>query len=354
MTRDPGPDGPYGGTSARNTDTTWLDDFTKVDAKLDGLVDYAKTLSGVAQDLLTHRMRVNSQMTEVLQSAFAGGFPELRFAQVLHGQNLGEFTQYLQKLYDGLDHTANAAKAISDSFRGSDAFASADLNAVLFAFGESGATKPSGFPPDLGQTFSQYEATAQANGGDTKPNKQWVPTGTTDEDGVLTQTFVDQYGDVRTITTYQIDGQDVQVVTDPDGTTVTNTTSNTINIGSGVITTSTATTMDAKGNTSTSDTSEYSNGYGDTTDRYSNGQLKSETVVTYNANGTVTTSNYAVKPDGTRTLVNQVTVGGGDAPPEYGPPDSPLKDTVDQLKTDGDAQAASDAEIQAQTPPMMG
>ena len=46
--------------------------------------------------------------------------------------------------------------------------------------------------------------------------------------------------------------------------------------------------------------------------------------MTYNANGTVTTSNYAVKADGSRTLINQVTVGGGDAPPEYGAPDSPL------------------------------
>src|SRR5437868_2414625 len=99
MTRDPGSDGPYGGTSAQNTDTAWLNDFTKVDAKLDAMVDYAKMLSSVAQDLLTHRQRITSQMTELLQQgAFGGGFPEIKFAQVLHGQNLSEFTQYLQKL----------------------------------------------------------------------------------------------------------------------------------------------------------------------------------------------------------------------------------------------------------------
>jgi hypothetical protein len=343
MGLDPGSAGPYGATSAQNTGIDWLKDFTKVDAKLDAMVDYAVTMSSIATDLMIHRIRLSSQINELLQeNAFGGGFPELRFAQVLHGQNLAEFTQYLQKLHDGIDHTANAAKAISDSFRGGDAFASADLNAVQFAFGDTSAKKPGGFPPQLGQTFSQYEAAAAAKGDDTKPNKQWQSTGTTDDNGVLTETFVDQYGDVRTITSYKVNGQDVQIVTDPDGSTVTNSTTYTVNVGSGTLTSTTSTTTDEAGKTSTSNTDEYSDGWSDVTDRYSDGQLKSETTVTYNADGTVTTSNYAVGPDGKRTLMNQVTVGGGDAPPDYGPPDSPLKDTVDELKAAGDAQAESD------------
>jgi len=351
MTRDPGDSGPYGGTSAQNTDPAWLNDFTKVDAKLDSIVEYSRTVWSIAQDLNTHRTRVSTQMGELLQSAFAGGFPEIKFAGVLHGQNLAEFAQYLQKLYEGLDHTANAAKAISDSFRGSDAFASADLNAVLFAFGDASLPRPAGLPDGIGQTFAQAEAAAQAKGQDTKPNKQWQSTGTTDVDGVLTQTYVDQYGDVRTITDYKVGDEDVQIVTDPDGVSVTTTDVTTINVGAGTLTTSTSTTTGPDGKTTTSTSDEYSTGYSNTTDRYDGGQLKSETVVTYNANGSVTTSNYAVKPDGTRTLVNQVTVGGGDTTPEYGPPDSPLKDTVDKLKADGDAQADQDAQVQ---PMVMG
>ncbi|HEY1486199.1 MAG TPA: hypothetical protein VGF84_08840, partial [Micromonosporaceae bacterium] len=194
MSREPDDPGPYGRESAQNTSTAWLDDFTPVQAKLSGMVDYAHALNTISTNLMHHRMRLLQQIEQIMPDAFAGGFPEVKYAYELHKQNLSEFNTYLQSLNDGIDHTANAAKAIADTYGDSDSFSAISLNTVRFAFANPDAKRPDGLPAEWGQTFSQKEAAEEAkNGKVAKPDPLYLTAGTTmNADGGMTQTYRDQ------------------------------------------------------------------------------------------------------------------------------------------------------------------
>ncbi|HEY2793593.1 MAG TPA: hypothetical protein VGJ28_14615 [Micromonosporaceae bacterium] len=320
--------GPYGHETVDNTSTSWLSDISPVKAKLSGMVDYAQTMSTLSLDLATHQMRVLQQMQQIMPDAFAGGFPEVKYAFELQKQNLTEFNTYLQNLHDGIDHIANASKAIADSYGDSDSFASISLNTVQFAFADPNAKRPAGLPKGTGQTFSEKAAADEAKGGTAgKPDPLYLPTSTVmNADGGMTQTYKDQYGDVRTITISYTDGHQVTTTTDPSGTTVED--SVTVSYPFGSYTTTT--TTDPKGKVSTSTSNSYSSGDTYTTDQSDNGKPTTETTVTTNPDGSQTTTIYNV--DGTKkTIATQVSVGA-DNPVDNGLPDSPADDAENQIR----------------------
>ncbi|HKD99241.1 MAG TPA: hypothetical protein VKB69_16805 [Micromonosporaceae bacterium] len=345
MTRDPGDTGPFGASTAQNTSKDWLDDFKPVQAKLSGMVDYARALNTISMNLMNHRMRIVEQMNQVLSSgAFGGGFPEVNYAATLHQQNMSEFNQYIQSLYDGIFHTANAAKAIADAYGDSDSFSAIDLNAVQFAFGDKHATRPSSLPQGIGQTFAQQAAQAAAKGGDDKKNRIWTSTGTTmNADGGMTQTYVDQFGETRTITIAFQDGHQITTTVDPTGTTVSDSMTAAYALG----TYTSTTTTDQKGNVSTSSSSSYSAGNAYVTDYSSNGQLSSETDVTYNGSGSRTTTSYSYDDKGNRRVDTSVTVGQ-DNYVDPGVPDSPADDAINSIRDSmPDDPQAGDTMIEA-------
>jgi hypothetical protein len=328
MTRDQGDSGPYGATTAQNTTTDWLSDFKPVEAKLAGMVDYAKALSIISMNLMSHRTRLIEQMQALVMDAFMGGFPEVKYAAVLHQQNMAEFSQYIQRLQDGIYHTANAAKAIADTYGDSDSFSAISLNTVQFAFGEPGATHPAGLPERFKQTFSEQASNPPPGGGNDRPAPTWISTGTTMiSGGGMIQTYVDQYGETRTITvSYDSDGHQITTVVDPTGKTVSDSSTYSYPLGSYTMTTTTG----PKGDVTTAGSNSYMTGNTYTTDETSGGELKTETTVTTNANGSQTTTVYAYDK-GKRVVESQVTVGQ-DNYVDNGIPDSPADDATNQIR----------------------
>jgi hypothetical protein len=338
MTRDQGDTGPYGASSAQNTTTDWLSDFKPVEAKLSGMVDYAKALNTIAMNLMSHQTRVIEQMGRLTTDAFQGGFPEVNYAATLHGQNMSEFNQYLQNLHDGIYHTASAAKTIADTYGDRDGFSAIDLNSVQFAFADPNAKRPSTLPSVIGKTFSDQEAQAAAKGKEDKKNRIWTPTGATiNPDGGATMTYVDQFGETRTITTSFKDGRQIVTVVDPTGKTVSDSTTVSYPMGSSTTTTNT----DQKGNVTTSTSSSYTVGDTYVTKVSSNGKVKNETDVTYDDYGGQTTTTYTYGDGGKRHEDTSITVGQ-DNYVDNGVPDSPADDAIDQIRqsmpTDPDAQ----------------
>jgi hypothetical protein len=336
----PEPDGGgglYSSESAQNTTTDWLDDFKPVEAKLDGMVDYGKALITIQMNLAGHTARVFGQINNLVSGgAFAGDFPEVNYAMQLHSQNLNEFSVYLQNLDNGIYHIANAAKAIADSYGEQDGFSAISLDAINFAFGEPGATRPSGLPKQIGQTFSQQEDAA-ASAGKTDKNRAapiWVPTDTTiNPDGGMTVISKDQYGEVQTIViSYDANGHQITTTTNPSGKTVSDSITTTNPFGSYTTTTTTTTTAkDPKGTVTTSSSDTNDTGNVVTTDDGKNGVVDQETVLTYNDDGSQNTAVYAVS-NGKRTTVESSISVGQDNIVDNGLPDSPAQDAIDQVQ----------------------
>jgi hypothetical protein len=320
--------GPYYSETEANTSTTWLNDISPVKASLSGMVDYAQAMSTLSTDLATHQMRVLQQMQQIMPDAFAGGFPEVKYAFELQKQNLTEFNTYLQNLHDGIDHIANASKAIADSYGDTDSFASISLNAVQFAFADPNAKRPDGLPSEWGQTFSEKEAADEAKSGSPgKPDPLYLPTSTVmNADGGMTQTYQDQYGDVRTITIAYVDGHQITTTKDPGGTTVEDSYTVSYPLGTYTMTT----TTDPSGKVSTSSSNSYSTGDTYITDQSDDGKPTTETTVTTNPDGGQTTTIYNV--DGSKkTVATQVAVGS-DNTVDNGLPPSPADDAENQIR----------------------
>jgi hypothetical protein len=335
MTRDGGGDGgPYEYATEQNTSMDWLNDLKPVQAKLNDMHDYAKALSTIATNLQTHRMRVIQQIGDMVEGgAFGGGFPEVDYAGQLHGQNLSEFNQYLQNLFDGLQHSANASQAIADAYAGSDGFSAISLNTVQFAFGDPSASRPEGLPAGM-QTFSQNQAKAMAaaaakGGAVTHDDAVWTPMSTTvNPDGGTTQIYTDQYGETRKITvSIDANGHHITTNTGPEGTTTIDESSYSYPLG----TYSTSTTTDTKGKVSTSGSETYDVGGTTITDSTSGGKEQSQTTVSYSADGSQTKTTYVYDDKDHRTISERVTVGA-DNPVDNGAPDSPANDTIEDIR----------------------
>jgi hypothetical protein len=328
--------GPYQSATDKNTSATWLDDAKPVDVHLHGMVDYAKNVETVKDNLSSHRQRVSGDMGNAVPGAFAGGFPEIAYAASLHGQNLAEFQQYLNFLGFALMNVANAAQTIADCYSSTDGWSAASLDAVNFAYGDPSAKRPAGLPPGLGQTWSDayYKAMAKQQedaakgGGDDSAHNWKLSSNYTGTDGSEHMTYTDQYGNTKTIVVLHQGNTTTTTVTTPKGTTTTVASTYTYPYGS--VTTTTVTGPDGHPRTSTVNTSSVGN-----TSVVSNvddkGHTTSSKTTTYNSDGsqTVTTRTYDDKGNVQNT--DSVTYGQ-EAPGVGNSVDSPTKQAIDDTK----------------------
>jgi hypothetical protein len=277
-----------------------------------------------------------SQIREITtgpEGAFAGGFPEIQEAARVHGQNLAEFTQYLQFLEQALMNIGCAAQTIADSYASTDGWSAASLDAVRFAFGVPGAPAPSGFPPvsNLQTWYDAYFAQL-GQAGDDQPaqGSQWQKVGesTDPATGTATLTYQDQDGHVKTVVQQQVGNQVITTTTTPKGTEVVTQTGYAYPYG----TVTTTTTKAPDGHVTTSTVETYSNGGTTTTTNLDDkGRPTSSTTVTDSPDGgqTVTTKSY--DDTGKETTTSAVTYGAEN--PGVGPhPDDPGADAVQQQR----------------------
>jgi len=336
MRDDGGYGGPYSSETSQNTNTDWLDDMTPVEAKLDGMSDYAKSLMTVAGNLQSHQLRVIQQLSSLEADAFQGGFPEVNYAQKMHNQNFAEFRTYLMNLYTGISNNGNAAQAVADSFGDADGFSAIDLNTVQFAFADPNASRPAGLPQGVGETYMDAQLKAQAAGnapvtgtGSTHPDAVWTRvSGPSDPNGTGTFTYTNQYHEQQTITvTVDASGQRTTVTKGPGGTSTVVESGYSYEFGSAQDSTRT----DAKGKVTTSQQYTTYDGNTTTVEQMSGGKVTGITTTTYNSDGSETDNSYSVDDKGNRVEQSSVTVGH-DNDVQLGTQDSPAIDAMNQQK----------------------
>jgi hypothetical protein len=325
--------GQYQSATDRNTSTDWLDDMKPVDVKLDGMSDYAGNMMTIMNNLKDHNTYLVQQMNDLVEVAFAGGFPEISEAATLHKQNVQEFASYNSFLMTSLVNIGSAAQTIADSYASTDGWSAASLSSVEFAFGDKSAGRPPGLPAALGKTYydKYFEDMAKedpgASGGS---DSNWrVQSTTTDpKTGAEKSTYVDQHGNLRTITVTTANGVKTTVI--ESGGKKTTTVERTVYHPNGSITTKTITTPDGKSTTTESETSSTADGH-ETTDFNSKGQATNSTTVKHNSDGTETdtTTSYDKKGHGTTTSQVSVAQEGPDVDVTA---DSPTDDVVKKLQ----------------------
>jgi hypothetical protein len=334
-------DNPYGEQTAANTSTTWLDDQKKVDLDLDGLVEFAKNLITIKDNLDSHTGYL-SLLGELPMDAWDGTvLGEAAYVQQEMLANYGELRQYLSYLSIALNNIGMAAQTVADIYGSTDGWSAASLDAVNFAFGDKDAPRPDGLPPQIGKTFWDAYFEAQAAGGTAPPandpgwRDQEKPR--TNADGSVTYTATGPNGQVKEITTFSIPGT---------GVTVTTTTIKGAN-GKVLSTTSERTTTYTEGSTVVTRTSTTDGGGRITGSREErttyaegSGDVVAESKVNYDATGAETSATTTTTAsDGTQTttttnngeVVRQIEVGPQTERGGFSP-ESPAKDAQDEIK----------------------
>jgi len=269
---DSGDSNPYAAETKKNTtDATWLADTMPVDVNLDGLREYAKHMSDANKDLGSRQGHLQHLMS-MPQAAWDGAtLGEAAYTRSQMMANAGEFTAYLAVLGQTLMNIGSAAQTVADIYNTADGMSAASLNDVLFAFGDSGSTRPDGLPKEIGQTYDQAVATANAQTATPPDSALW---------GKPTEHVISQY-------------QTVQVSYGPGGQRREVTTTNPP--GGGTILTSIVYSADGKVLSTTSTRSSYNFNYANNTatktvESYSGETLtgKAVTNTTYGSSGEVT------------------------------------------------------------------
>jgi hypothetical protein len=293
-----------------------------VDVHIHGLVDYAKSMVTVSDNLKNHQGRVTDQLSSLPQDAFGrSALPEAAYTLTLCMQNLGEFTSYLGFLGAAIMNIGNAAQTVADCYQGTDGWSAASLDAVEFAYGDPSATRPGGLPSVIGKTWydAYFEQLAKdqkdaAAGGGPASAHQWhvVSSGKYDDGGGYT-IYEDQYGNYRSVNVTYVDGKKVTFDNEPDGTTET--TESTVSYPYGSVTTTTTVKPDGTTSTTSSNVAYSTGANGDnistTTANNGNGEPTSRTMHTTHPDGSVTTTTYSYE-DGKWVETDQVTVGAED------------------------------------------
>lgn len=113
----------------------WLRDYGAVEADIEALAEFAAALADeVEQGYLPHLRTV----TEAMMTTIPAGhphFPELKaFLEHHHGAQQAAYANTFN-FRAGTAHAAEAARKISEEYRGADAFARARVEDVRDAFG---------------------------------------------------------------------------------------------------------------------------------------------------------------------------------------------------------------------------
>ncbi|MBO3737755.1 hypothetical protein [Actinoplanes flavus] len=303
MGHEPGETAPYSSETYANTHTPWVSgDPLKVD--VEGLRDYAKDMLDQRFDLAgraAHLKELFSMPVEAWNGMVLGEAAFLR-SQLLG--NASELSAYLGNLGETLFNVGSAAQTIADIYGNGDAIGAADLNDVLFAFGDKNVPRPAGLPKGIGQTYE--EALRAGTAGVTPPTEtsaEWGPATSTVQSpyqSTLTSENV-VTGQTREVVTTTIPGTGTTVVTttvynSKGGVVSTSSTRTTTSydatrnqqvkvVTSGDTTTTTTTTYDGKGEM-TGETAQTSTG--GRREVTIDPETGARTETTYNAKGDVT------------------------------------------------------------------
>ncbi|WP_229071611.1 hypothetical protein [Actinoplanes sp. DH11] len=206
---------PYAGETARNTDAAWIDaNPLKVDVA--GLRDYAKDMLDQQRDLNGRKAHLTELMSGPSQAWEGLVLGEAAFLRSQMAGNAAELMTYLDNLGQALFNIGSAAQTIADIYGTSDAAGAADLNDVLFAFGDKSVPRPAGLPPHVGQTYDEAVRAAAAQAGPAATeNAAWGPATTTSSSPYAITTVATQptTGDKRETVTINIPGGGTVVTT---------------------------------------------------------------------------------------------------------------------------------------------
>jgi hypothetical protein len=158
-----------------NTHAPWVvGDYPKVEADLDGIKQYAKIIAKEQQDLMSRAGHLTRYLSDMPQNAWDEDvLDEANYVRQLVARNASELNTYLINLGQTLIHIGSAAKTIADAYGDGDALSAADMNAVLFAFGDRNAKRPAGLPKGLGKTYLDEEVEAMMKGPDNPDSALW-------------------------------------------------------------------------------------------------------------------------------------------------------------------------------------
>ncbi|WP_436522310.1 hypothetical protein [Actinoplanes sp. HUAS TT8] len=173
---------PYSDATKANTNAPWLSETTPIDVDLDGLREYASLMAKQQLDLAgeqTHLMHLYDTPFEAWKDQVLGEAATIR-AQLKN--NATELSSYLGYLGQTFFNIGSAAQTIADIYQSGDATGAADLNDVLFAFGDKSVGRPDGLPKGIGQTYWEALAAQGGNeqtGAPAANSAEWQPPVTT-------------------------------------------------------------------------------------------------------------------------------------------------------------------------------
>jgi hypothetical protein len=207
-------DNPYAEQTAKNTAAPWLAGGPVVDVDLDGLREYAASLTNQQADIATRGAYLRP-LGEIPGQAFSGevlGEADAVRARLV--ANAGELTVYMQKLAESVGNIGSAARTVADSYGSGDAVGAASLNDILYAYGDATVPRPEGLPPGVGQTFRDQQSALAA-----------LPPAANSRDWTVTaNTPLSAYQTMETATGPNGERREVMSFTPPGGATTVTTT----------------------------------------------------------------------------------------------------------------------------------
>ncbi len=183
--------------TAKNTDSSWIKDNDlgtgKIIANTDHMRSYAVDVSTISINALTNWGLLTSNYGEIdtkpsLHQANMG--PDAQFPEGIQvtqtaGDNYNVFGQFMKDLTTGVTNIGCAARAVADSYSGTDALSSAKINDVRYAFGESqlpgtDVTRPKGLPAKV-KGFTADDQSGTSGGDQHQPTEKTTenPDGST-------------------------------------------------------------------------------------------------------------------------------------------------------------------------------
>ena len=153
----PEPRGPYDNATDINTNDKFLTDPKTgkpvlgdgVTVDLDGLTGYSANLDHIQMNYMGLGKTVTGELHGLIQSAFPAGaehgFAWTSYMNRLASHNAGQLEIFNGTISIGIRNVASAAQTVANAYHNTDLNEAANMNAILFAFGER-ETPPPGIP----------------------------------------------------------------------------------------------------------------------------------------------------------------------------------------------------------------
>ncbi|AEH07785.1 MULTISPECIES: hypothetical protein [Protofrankia] len=333
------PANPYQEQTDHNTGAAWLDGHKPVDVDIDGMVDFARNMATVKDNLDGSTGYLDLLGSLPTQAWDGGALGEAMYVAQMMGFHYSEFRQYFAFLSQGLNNIGMAAQTVADAFQGTDGWSAATLDAVEFAYGDTGEGKPPGLPPGFPvRTWQQAfdENVAKGNGAASGQLDHWTLQSTVSAGLTTVKTYVNQDGMTRTDTSPSgssgSSGTTTTTLRDADGNVISSSSqaSRTDVIGDTVVTTTTS--YDGNNHRTGSRTEETT---------YSGDEVTKRSTQTRGPDDKVTgTTTTETNSDGTQTITTTsgnnkrvVEIGEETEGETSGSLDSPARDAMDDIKT---------------------